>query len=96
MRFFIYLKETKMTIEEFLIKVKLLRENNTPIMLADFKTYVNLFNILYITDKEIAFTILDDLINLKVFTENKFDDKEYSDFLDRLYELKSKKRTTSS
>ncbi len=85
-----------MTIEEFLIKVKSLRENNTPIMLADFKTYVNLFNILYITDKEIAFTILDDLINLKVFTENKFDDKEYSDFLDRLYELKSKKRTTSS
>ena len=85
-----------MTIEEFLIKVKSLRENNTPIMLADFKTYVNLFNILYITDKEIAFTILDDLINLKVFTENKFDDKVYSDFLDRLYELKSKKRTTSS
>lgn len=85
-----------MTIEEFLIKVKSLRENNTPIMLADFKTYVNLFNILYITDKEIAFTILDDLINLKVFTENKFDDKEYSDFLDRLYELKSKKRTTSN
>lgn len=85
-----------MTIEEFLIKVKSLRENNTPIMLADFKTYVNLFNILYITDKEIAFTILDDLINLKIFTENKFDDKEYSDFLDRLYELKSKKRTTSS
>ena len=85
-----------MTIEEFLIKVKSLRENNTPIILADFKTYVNLFNILYITDKEIAFTILDDLINLKVFTENKFDDKEYSDFLDRLYELKSKKRTTSS
>lgn len=81
-----------MTIEEFLIKVKSLRENNTPIMLADFKTYVNLFNILYITDKEIAFTILDDLINLKVFTENKFDDKEYSDFLDRLYELKSKKK----
>ena len=35
-----------MTIEEFLIKVKSLRENNTPIMLADFKTYVNLFNIL--------------------------------------------------
>ncbi len=85
-----------MTIEEFLIKIKSLRENNTPIILADFKTYVNLFNILYITDKEIAFTILDDLINLKVFTENKFDDKEYSDFLDRLYELKSKKRTTSS
>lgn len=85
-----------MTIEEFLIKVKSLRENNTPIMLADFKTYVNLFNILYITDKEIAFTILDDLINLNVFTENKFDDKEYSDFLDRLYELKSKKRTTSN
>lgn len=85
-----------MTIEEFLIKVKSLRENNTPIILADFKTYVNLFNILYITDKEIAFTILDDLINLKVFTENKFDDKEYSDFLDRLYELKSKKRTTSN
>lgn len=85
-----------MTIEEFLIKVKSLRENNTPIMLADFKTYVNLFNILYITDKEIAFTIIDDLINLNVFTENKFDDKEYSDFLDRLYELKSKKRTTSS
>lgn len=85
-----------MTIEEFLIKVKSLRENNTPIILADFKTYVNLFNILYITDKEIAFTILDDLINLKVFTENKFDDKEYSDFLERLYELKSKKRTTSS
>lgn len=81
-----------MTIEEFLIKVKSLRENNTPIMLADFKTYVNLFNILYITDKEIAFTILDDLINLKVFTENKFDDKEYSDFLDRLDELKSKKK----
>ncbi len=81
-----------MTIEEFLIKVKSLRENNTPIMLADFKTYVNLFNILYITDKEIAFTILDDLINLKVFTENKFDDKEYSDFLDRLYELQSKKK----
>ena len=81
-----------MTIEEFLIKVKSLRENNTPIMLADFKTYVNLFNILYITDREIAFTILDDLINLKVFTENKFDDKEYSDFLDRLYELKSKKK----
>ena len=81
-----------MTIEEFLIKVKSLRENNTPIMLADFKTYVNLFNILYITDKEIAFTILDDLINLKVFTENKFDDKEYSDLLDRLDELKSKKK----
>lgn len=81
-----------MTIEEFLIKIKSLKENNTPIMLADFKTYVNLFNILYITDKEIAFTILDDLINLKVFTENKFDDKEYSDFLDRLYELKSKKK----
>lgn len=85
-----------MTIEEFLIKIKSLKENNTPIMITDFKTYVNLFNILYITDKEIAFTILDDLINLKVFTENKFDDKEYSDFLDRLYELKSKKRTTSS
>lgn len=85
-----------MTIEEFLIKIKSLKENNTPIMIADFKTYVNLFNILYITDKEIAFTILDDLINLNVFTENKFDDKEYSDFLDRLYELKSKKRTTSS
>lgn len=85
-----------MTIEEFLIKIKSLKENNTPIILADFKTYVNLFNILYITDKEIAFTILDDLINLNVFTENKFDDKEYSDFLDRLYELKSKKRTTSN
>ncbi len=85
-----------MTIKEFLIKVKSLRENNTPIILADFKTYVNLFNILFITDKEIAFTILDDLINLNVFTENKFDDKEYSDFLDRLYELKSKKRTTNS
>ena len=36
-----------MTIEEFLIKIKSLKENNTPIMLADFKTYVNLFNILY-------------------------------------------------
>ena len=81
-----------MTIEEFLIKVKSLRENNTPIMLADFKTYVNLFNILYITDKEIAFTILDDLINLKVFTESRPDDKEYSDLLDRLNELKSKKK----
>lgn len=81
-----------MTIEEFLIKIKSLKENNTPIMIADFKTYVNLFNILYITDKEIAFTILDDLINLKVFTENKFDDKEYSDLLDRLDELKSKKK----
>ena len=81
-----------MTIEEFLIKVKSLRENNTPIMLADFKTYVNLFNILYITDKDIALSILDDLTNLNVFTESRPDYKEYSDLLDRLDELKSKKK----
>lgn len=81
-----------MTIEEFLIKIKSLKENNTPIMIADFKTYVNLFNVLYISDKDMALSILDDLTNLNVFTENKFDDKEYSDLLDRLDELKSKKK----
>ena len=81
-----------MTIEEFLIKIKSLKENNTPIMIADFKTYVNLFNILYITDKDIALSILDDLTNLNVFTEDRPDDKEYSDLLDRLDELKSKKK----
>ncbi len=81
-----------MTIEEFLIKIKSLKENNTPIMIADFKTYVNLFNILYITDKDIALSILDDLTNLNVFTESRPDYKEYSDLLDRLDELKSKKK----
>lgn len=81
-----------MTIEEFLIKIKSLKENNTPIVIADFKTYVNLFNILYITDKDIALSILDDLTNLNVFTESRPDYKEYSDFLDRLDELKSKKK----
>ncbi len=81
-----------MTIEEFLIKIKSLKENNTPIMIADFKTYVNLFNVLYISDKDIALSILDDLTNLNVFTEDRPDDKEYSDLLDRLDELKSKKK----
>lgn len=81
-----------MTIEEFLIKIKSLRKNNTPIMIADFKTYVNLFNILYITDKDIALSILDDLTNLNVFTESKIDDNEYCDLLDRLDEFKSKKK----
>lgn len=81
-----------MTIEEFLIKIKSLKENNTPIMIADFKTYVNLFNVLYISDKDIALSILDDLTNLNVITEDRPDDKEYSDLLDRLDELKSKKK----
>lgn len=81
-----------MTIEEFLIKIKSLKENNTPIMIADFKTYVNLFNVLYISDKDIALSILDDLTNLNVFTEDRPDEKEYSDLLDRLDELKSKKK----
>lgn len=81
-----------MTIEEFLIKIKSLKENNTPIMITDFKTYVNLFNVLYISDKDIALSILDDLTNLNVFTEGRPDDKEYSDLLDRLDELKSKKK----
>ncbi len=81
-----------MTIEEFLIKIKSLKENNTPIMIADFKTYVNLFNVLYISDKDIALSILDDLTNLNVFTESRPDYKEYSDLLDRLDELKSKKK----
>lgn len=81
-----------MTIEEFLIKIKSLKENNTPIMIAEFKTYVNLFNVLYISDKDIALSILDDLTNLNVFTEDRPDYKEYSDLLDRLDELKSKKK----
>ncbi|MCI6349682.1 MAG: hypothetical protein MR779_02110 [Tenericutes bacterium] len=81
-----------MTIEEFLIKIKSLKENNTPITIADFKTYVNLFNVLYISDKDIALSILDDLTNLNVFTESRPDYKEYSDLLDRLDELKSKKK----
>ena len=81
-----------MTIEELLIKIKSLKENNTPIMIADFKTYVNLFNVLYISDKDIALSILDDLTNLNVFTESRPDYKEYSDLLDRLDELKSKKK----
>lgn len=81
-----------MTIEEFLIKIKSLKENNTPIMIADFKTYVNLFNVLYISDKDIPLSILDDLTNLNVFTESRPDYKEYSDLLDRLDELKSKKK----
>ena len=84
-----------MTIEEFLIKIKSLKENNTPIMIADFKTYVNLFNILYITDKDIALSILDDLTNLNVFTESRPDYKEYSDLLERLDELKSQKKNNS-
>lgn len=81
-----------MTIEGFLNKIKSLKENNTPIMIADFKTYVNLFNVLYISDKDIALSILDDLTNLNVSTEGRPDEKEYSDLLDRLDELKSKKK----
>ena len=81
-----------MNTEEFINKIKSLRENNTPIMIADFKTYVNLFNILYITDKDIALSISDDLTNLNVFTEGRLDDKEYSDLLDRLDEFKGKKK----
>lgn len=78
-----------MTIEEYINKIKSL--NNKPIMYEEFKTYMNLFNTLYITDKELALTLVNDLINLNVFTEGRLDDEEYSYYLDKLNDYKSKR-----
>lgn len=78
-----------MTIEEYINKIKSL--NNKPIMYEEFKTYINLFNTLYITDKELALTLVNDLINLNVFTEGRLDDEEYSYYLDKLNNYKSKR-----
>lgn len=79
-----------MNIQEFINKIKSLKENNTPIMYSEFKTYMNLFNILYLTNKELALTTVNDLINLNVFTEGRLDDEEYSCYLDELNNYKNK------
>lgn len=79
-----------MNIQEFINKIKSLKENNTPIMYSEFKTYINLFNTLYLTNKELALTTVNDLINLNVFTEGRVDDEEYSYYLDELNNYKNK------
>lgn len=79
-----------MNIQEFINKIKSLKENNTPIMYSEFKTYINLFNTLYLTNKELALTIVNDLINLNVFTEGRLDDEEYSYYLNELNNYKNK------
>lgn len=79
-----------MTIQEFINKIKSLKENNTPIMYSEFKTYINLFNTLYLTNKELALTTVNDLINLNVFTEGRLDDEEYSYYLNELNNYKNK------
>lgn len=79
-----------MNIQEFINKIKSLKENNTPIMYSEFKTYINLFNTLYLTNKELALTIVNDLINLNVFTEGRVDDEEYSYYLNELNNYKNK------
>lgn len=79
-----------MNIQEFINKIKSLKENNTPIMYSEFKTYINLFNTLYLTNKELALTTVNDLINLNVFTEGRLDDEEYSYYLDELNNYKNK------
>lgn len=78
-----------MTTEEYINKIKSL--NNKPIMYEEFKTYMNLFNTLYLTNKELALTLVNDLINLNVFTEGRLDDEEYSYYLDKLNNYKSKR-----
>lgn len=79
-----------MNIQEFINKIKSLKENNTPIMYSEFKTYINLFNTLYLTNKEVALTIVNDLINLNILTEGRVDDEEYSYYLDELNNYKNK------
>ncbi len=79
-----------MNIQEFINKIKSLKENNTPIMYSEFKTYINLFNTLYLTNKELALTTVNDLINLNVFTEGRLDDEEYSYYLNELNNYKNK------
>ena len=79
-----------MNIQEFMNKNRSLKENNTPIMYSEFKTYINLFNTLYLTNKELALTIVNDLINLNVFTEGRLDDEEYSYYLNELNNYKNK------
>ena len=76
-----------MNIQEFINKIKSLKENNTPIMYSEFKTYINLFNTLYLTNKELALTTVNDLINLNVFTEGRLDDEEYSYYFFQDYHL---------
>ncbi len=79
-----------MNIQEFMNKNRSLKENNTPIMYSEFKTYINLFNTLYLTNKELALTTVNDLINLNVFTEGRLDDEEYSYYLNELNNYKNK------
>ncbi len=79
-----------MNIQEFINKIKSLKENNTPIMYSEFKTYINLFNTLYLTNKEVALTTVNDLINLNVFTEGRLDDEGYSYYLNELNNYKNK------
>ena len=79
-----------MNIQEFINKIKSLKENNTPIMYSEFKTYINLFNTLYLTNKELALTTVNDLINLNVFTEGRLDEEEYSYYLNELNNYKNK------
>ena len=79
-----------MNIQEFINKIKSLKENNTPIMYSEFKAYINLFNTLYLTNKELALTTVNDLINLNVFTEGRLDDEEYSYYLNELNNYKNK------
>lgn len=79
-----------MNIQEFINKIKSLKENNTPIMYSEFKTYINLFNTLYLTNKELALTTVNDLINLNVFTEGRLDDEGYSYYLNELNNYKNK------
>lgn len=79
-----------MNIQEFINKIKSLKENNTPIMYSEFKTYINLFNTLYLTNKELALTTVNDLINLNVFIEGRLDDEEYSYYLNELNNYKNK------
>lgn len=79
-----------MNIQEFINKIKSLKENNTPIMYSEFKKYINLFNTLYLTNKELALTTVNDLINLNVFTEGRLDDEEYSYYLNELNNYKNK------
>lgn len=50
---------------------------------------MNLFNTLYLTNKELALTTVNDLINLNVFTEGRLDDEEYSYYLNELNNYKN-------
>ena len=59
-------------------------------MYSEFKTYINLFNTLYLANKELALTTVNDLINLNVFTEGRLDDEEYSYYLNELNNYKNK------